>query len=157
MGCSRHSHITSIRMSRPDYCPVELRDDCRVGQGGDCAVDRGEVCLWRRRCNHSCSHSDDFRVHATADIIRCAIDFCVVIVLLVHRFLGLPCVCFADPNALIPRATKISVPNTSTVFKPRTPGPTTAKFAGFLNNAALRAYGTDDRCRYCQCLNVYRE
>ena len=63
--------------------------------------------------------------------------------------------CFAGPDALGPRVTKLGVTTTSAVSKPRTPATTATGFAGFLDGAAFGTCGTD-RCRGggCRCSYV---
>ena len=70
-----------------------------------------------------------------------------------HHCLGLSVL--ADPNALLPRVTKVHVAGTSAVSIPRTAAAAAAKFSGFLDGAALRANQTDGRC--CKCWHGYVE
>ena len=66
--------------------------------------------------------------------------------------LGL-CQCFTDPDALVPRVTKLGVTSTSAVSEPRTTATATTNFSRFCDDAAFGAYGTDGRRRHgCWCL-----
>ena len=62
--------------------------------------------------------------------------------------------CFAGLNALVPRVIKVCVTCSSAVFEPRTTVSATTSFAGFLDDAALGAYGTGDRRSDGWCLYV---
>ena len=60
--------------------------------------------------------------------------------------------CFAGLDALVPRVMKLCVTRTSAVSEPRTTATATTHFPRFLDGAAFRACGTDNRCRGCWCL-----
>ena len=57
-----------------------------------------------------------------------------------------PFMCFAGLNTLVPRVPKLCVTRTSTVPVPRTSSTATTGFYGFLDGAAIGAYGADGRC-----------
>ena len=87
------------------------------------------------------SHGDRSGIFTNANITRRCVSFGLESMqLLAHDCMGL---CIAGPNALLPSVIKVRIHNTSAVSEPRTAVTATAKFTGFLNNAALRAYYTD--------------
>ena len=76
----------------------------------------------------------------------------IYVSLLVQLCLGL--LCFAGPNALVPRVSEVCVLGTSAVSKPRTTTAAAAASAGFLNSTAFGTYRIDIRCSDCCCWHV---
>ena len=61
---------------------------------------------------------------------------------------------FAGLDALIPRVIKLEVTSASAVSEPGTTATAATNFAGFRDDTAFGAYGTNGRRRACWCVCV---